>query len=171
MKLTNLQRYVPDEYFFGEGVQYFIDSSGKDWFQSLPEFTKKYALAIENDTGVIRSISEDVSRIYPAGLTVVEVDSLPDGCDISGEWFFKSGQIVPREITQQERIAIATKKKIELMLVATNKMAPLQDAVELGISTDNEIKQLDAWKAFRVILNRIDVTQVPDIEWPVEPEV
>lgn len=171
MKLTNLQRYVPDEYFFGEGVQYFIDSSGKDWFQSLPEFTKKYALAIENDTGVIRSISEDVSRIYPAGLTVVEADSLPVGCDISGKWVFKNSKIELREVTQKELIAAATKKKTEFMQVATNKMAPLQDAVELGIATDNEIEQLDAWKAYRVSLNRIDVTQAPDIEWPIEPEV
>ncbi|WP_447876825.1 tail fiber assembly protein [Serratia fonticola] len=171
MKLINLQRYVPDEYFFGEGVQYFKDSSGKDWFESLSEFTKKYALAIDNDSGVIRSISEDVSRIYPVGLTVVEVDSLPDGCDISGGWIFKGGQVTPREITQQEIIAIAAKKKAELMLVATNKMAPLQDAVELGISADDEIAKLDAWKIYRVSLNRIDVTQAPNIEWPIEPGV
>ncbi|MFV8875327.1 tail fiber assembly protein [Serratia fonticola] len=171
MKLINLQRYVPDDYFCGEGVQYFKDASGKDWFESLSKFTKKYALAIDNDSGAIRSISEDVSRIYPVGLTVVEVDSLPDGCDISGRWIFKSGQVAPREITQQELIATATKKKTELMLVATKKMAPLQDAVELGIADDNEIKKLDAWKVFRVNLNRIDVTQAPDIEWPIEPEV
>ncbi|WP_447886358.1 tail fiber assembly protein [Serratia fonticola] len=171
MKLVNLQRYVPDEYFFGEGVQYFKDSSGKDWFKSLPEFTKKFALAIDNDTGVIRSISEDASRIYPVGLTVVEVDSIPDGCDISGGWIFRDGQIELREATQQEIIATAIKKKAELMLLATNKIAPLQDAVDLGISTDVEIEQLDAWKIYRVSLNRIDATQAPDIEWPVEPEV
>ena len=171
MELINLQRYIPSEYFCGEGVQYFKDASGKDWFESLPQFTKKYALAIENDTGVIRSISEDVSRIYPAGLTVVEVDSLPIGCDISGGWVFKNSKIEPREVTQKEFIATATKEKTQLMQVAANKMAPLQDAVELGIATDNEIEQLDAWKAYRVSLNRIDVTQAPDIEWPIEPEV
>lgn len=96
MKLVNLQRYVPDDLFSGHGVQYFIDATGKDWFKSLPKFTRKYSLAIENDTGVIRSISEDTSRLYPAGLTVVDVDSLPSGCDIFGGWVFDGESIVPR---------------------------------------------------------------------------
>ena len=87
MKLINLQRYIPDELFLGDGIQYFIDATGKDWYKSLSQFTKKYSLAIENDTGIIRSISEDASRLYPGGLTVVDVDSIPDGCDIFGDGF------------------------------------------------------------------------------------
>lgn len=110
MKLVNLQRYVPDELFNGEGIQYFIDAEGNDWFKSLPKFTKKFSLAIDNDTGVIRSISEDTSRLYPVGMTVVEIDSLPEGCDIFGNWVFKNGDIIPREISQAEREQISKKQ-------------------------------------------------------------
>ncbi|MBC3228369.1 tail fiber assembly protein [Serratia fonticola] len=170
MELINLQRYVPDDYFFGEGVQYFKDSTGKDWFKSINNFTKKYALAIENDTRIIRSISEDVSRIYPVGLTVVEVDGLPDGCDISGDWVFKNGHVEQRELTQQELFTLATRKKNELMIIATSRMAPLQDAEGLGIATNIEIEQLNVWKNYRVKLNRIDVMQAPHIDWPISPE-
>ncbi|MGL9735401.1 MAG: hypothetical protein ACR5LF_06245 [Symbiopectobacterium sp.] len=31
--------------------------------------------------------------LYPAGFDVVETDSLPDGCDIYGAWFYKDGVI------------------------------------------------------------------------------
>lgn len=40
MKLINLKRYTPDEPTHGEDVQYFVDETGQDWFQSLPEFKK-----------------------------------------------------------------------------------------------------------------------------------
>lgn len=61
MKLINLQRYTPDELFLGDGILYFIDATGKDWYKSLPKFTKKYSLAIENDTGVKRLLYDCVN--------------------------------------------------------------------------------------------------------------
>ncbi|HGJ5856541.1 hypothetical protein [Arsenophonus nasoniae] len=78
MKLINVRRYIPDELFLGDGIQYFIDETGKDWFNSLSLFTKKYALVVEPDSGIVRGITEDVSRLYPAGFNVVEVDTLPE---------------------------------------------------------------------------------------------
>lgn len=170
MKLVNLQRYVPDEPFNGEGIQYFIDAEGNDWFKSLPKFTKKFSLAIDNDTGVIRSISEDTSRLYPVGMTVVEIDSLPEGCDIFGNWVFKNGDIIPREISQAEREQISKKTKSSLLDLAAKAMAPLQDAKELRIATDIELSQLNEWMAYRVALNRVDISKPADIEWPEAPK-
>lgn len=142
MKLVNLQRYVPEELFSGDGVQYFIDATGKDWFKSLPEFTKKYSLAIENDTGVIRSISEDTSRLYPLGLTVVDVDNLPDGCDIFGEWVFNGKRIVPRTYSQEELLAQAQQTKNKLIEAATKVINLLQDAKYLEMATNEELAKL-----------------------------
>ncbi|HAF2225872.1 TPA: tail fiber assembly protein, partial [Salmonella enterica] len=50
-----------------------------------------------------------------------------------------------------------------------NAINPLQDAVDLGIATDEEKRQLLLWKRHRVEVNRIDVTKAPDIEWPEQP--
>lgn len=171
MKLVNLQRYVPEELFSGDGIQYFIDATGKDWFKSLPDFTKKYSLAIENDTGIIRSISEDASRLYPVGLTVVDVNTLPDGCDILGGWVFNGKRVVPREYSKAEVVAQAQQKKDALIAQATKVIAPLQDAKELGIATDAEAATLKAWMLYRIQLNRIDVSAAPDIDWPEVPGV
>lgn len=170
MKLVNLQRYIPEELFSGDGVQYFIDATGKDWFKSLPEFTKKYSLAIENDTGVIRSISEDASRLYPVGLTVVDVDSLPDGCDIFGGWVFNGKKIVPRTYSQEEISAQAQQEKNRLIETATKSISPLQDAKDLGIATDAELGKLKEWMVYRVQVNRVDTSKAPNITWPTQPE-
>lgn len=94
MKLINLKRYTPDEFTHGDDVQYFIDETGKDWFQSLPEFKKKYALLVDNETGVILGIDADASRFYPVGYSVVDIDSLPENCDTSGGWMYSKGKVV-----------------------------------------------------------------------------
>ncbi|CAI1694542.1 MULTISPECIES: tail fiber assembly protein [Serratia] len=170
MKLVNLQRYTPDDYFAGNGVQYFKDDTGKDWFDSLPKFTKKYSLAIENDTGVIRSMSEDVSRLYPVGFTVVDVDSLPDGCDILGGWVFDGKKVIPRPYSQAELSAQAQQTKSKLIESTTKAISPLQDAKDLDIATDDELAKLKEWMVYRVQLNRVDTGIAPNIVWPQPPE-
>ena len=49
------------------------------------------------------------------------------------------------------------------------KIDPLQDAVDLGIATEDEKKELKKWKKYRVQLNRVDTTVV-DMELPAFPE-
>ncbi len=64
----------------------------------------------------------------------------------------------------------ALKEKQSLMKVASEAIAPLQDAIDLGIATDKELMQLNAWKQYRVDLNRIDTSTAPDIAWPEKPQ-
>ncbi|MBB7069510.1 tail fiber assembly protein [Escherichia coli] len=47
--------------------------------------------------------------------------------------------------------------------------APLQDAVDLEIATDEETSLLAAWKKYRVLVNRVDTSVAQDIEWPTSP--
>ena len=61
-------------------------------------------------------------------------------------------------------------QKSYLLSLATGKIEPLQDAVDLDIATESEISQLKAWKKFRVLVNRVDASLAPDIEWPEMPE-
>lgn len=141
MKLINVRRYIPDELFLGDGIQYFIDETGKDWFKSLHLFTKKYALVVEPDSGIVRGVTEDVSRLYPAGFNVVEVDTLPAGCDCMGSWVFDGEKIISRIYTPDERQAKARQKQTRLLQEAAREMAPLQDASDLDMATDAEKKK------------------------------
>lgn len=165
MRLNNLKRYFPDELFNGGGIQYFIDTDGKDWFKSLPEFKKNHSVAFD-ENGVIRFFGEDPSRFYPAGLSVVDIDSLPEDIDVLGRWVFEDNTITPRIPTAEELITEAEMQKQQLLAVAGNVIAPLQDAVELEIATDAEIALLAEWKTYRVLLNRAKL----DEAWPPKPK-
>ncbi|EFW7230861.1 tail fiber assembly protein, partial [Shigella flexneri] len=46
-------------------------------------------------------------------------------------------------------------------------IAPLQDAVDLDMATDDETKLLLAWKKYRALLMRVDIKNT---EWPKKPE-
>nr|WP_308282106.1 tail fiber assembly protein [Providencia rettgeri] len=69
-----------------------------------------------------------------------------------------------------ELISNAESDKQSRLFEATNAIAPYQDAIDLGIATDKELKQLNAWKQYRVDLNRIDTATAPDITWPEKPQ-
>ncbi|WP_454695661.1 tail fiber assembly protein [Achromobacter aegrifaciens] len=76
--------------------------------------------------------------------------------------------IVPTE-SPAEVSARNAALKDELLSQAAVKIAPLQDAVDLGIETDEEVRLLKAWKVYRVDVNRVD-TQAPNVDWPLLPE-
>ncbi|MCV5760556.1 tail fiber assembly protein, partial [Escherichia coli] len=48
--------------------------------------------------------------------------------------------------------------KNSLMQVASEHIAPLQDAVDLEIATEEERSLLEAWNKYRVLLNRVDTS-------------
>ncbi|MCT8350076.1 tail fiber assembly protein [Photorhabdus temperata] len=54
-------------------------------------------------------------------------------------------------------------KKQELMEKANERITPLQDAVDLSMATEVESLALQAWKKYRVMLNRVDTSKVPEI--------
>ncbi|MEY1239806.1 tail fiber assembly protein [Providencia manganoxydans] len=72
-------------------------------------------------------------------------------------------------VSKEQLIAETEIQKQSLLAEANNAIAPLQDAVDLDIATDEEKAQLTAWKKYRVLLNRVDTSTAPDIEWPEKP--
>ncbi|EPA0114777.1 tail fiber assembly protein [Enterobacter ludwigii] len=143
-----------------------VSADGLDWYESQSAF-KAETLKIEFDErGIITRYSTDVSMLWPVNRSVAEVrlNQVPDGLNEKGEWMFDGKKIIPAPVDQ---IANAEAKKADLMQAAAVAIAPLQDAVDLGIATENEVKLLSAWKMFRVSLNRVDTSR-PD--WPELPE-
>ncbi|ENS5557483.1 tail fiber assembly protein [Salmonella enterica] len=68
------------------------------------------------------------------------------------------------------RLREAEGTKSRLLQMASEKIAPLQDAVDLGLATDDEKAQLDEWKKYRVLVNRVDTSTAAKIDWPKKPE-
>ena len=71
--------------------------------------------------------------------------------------------------TRDEAIEKAESLKAQLLSVAAQAIAPLQDAVDLSMATDDEMASLSAWKKYRVLLNRVDTSEPDEIEWPESP--
>lgn len=75
----------------------------------------------------------------------------------------------PPPQTTEQLVEAAEAERASLMAVATAAIAPLQDAVDIDDATDAEITLLKEWKKYRVALNRLDLSFVPDIDWPQLP--
>lgn len=79
------------------------------------------------------------------------------------------GWVEDTEAKRAADIGAAAQKKSVSRSSADNEIAWLQDAVDAGIATNEEISLLAAWKTYRVQLMRVDTTKAPDVEWPPLP--
>ena len=77
--------------------------------------------------------------------------------------------LIPSAGPTEEELAL--RRRDRLLNVATARMAPLQDAVDIGEATSDEEAELTAWKRYRMLLNRIQQQSgFPNaIEWPAVP--
>lgn len=75
------------------------------------------------------------------------------------------------EVMTQLASSEAQQRRDELLQVAAIRIAPLQDAQDLGAATNAEKARLLAWKRYRVDLNRIDQQESfpATVHWPEVP--
>ncbi|MBS9431276.1 tail fiber assembly protein [Photorhabdus hainanensis] len=64
----------------------------------------------------------------------------------------------------------AESQKRSLLSRASTVITPLQYAVDLQMATDAEQSKLTEWKRYCVLLNRVDCSTAPSIDWPKAPE-
>jgi hypothetical protein len=162
----NFKLYQPaDEAVLG---LYLRDTAGNDWYECQRDFQSDTCKIIFSDTGLVVACEVDASLLFPVGCSVAEISvaDCPDGFAADGTWRFIDGKL---EKIPPDYAAQAEAKKTKLLTAAAAAIAPLQDAVELGIATDEEAALLTAWKKYRVLLNRVDTSKAPDIEWPERP--
>lgn len=78
----------------------------------------------------------------------------------------------PPELTPEDLAVNAIFQRDHLLSIATVRIAPLQDAVDLRDASEADIASLNQWKKYRIALNRIDQQAgFPEtITWPEPPE-
>ncbi|MCT7048570.1 tail fiber assembly protein [Salmonella enterica] len=109
------------------------------------------------DTGEAIWISELGS--LPENVTTISPDGQYEKWD-GTKW------VKDEEAETAARLCEAEGTKSRLLQMASGKIAPLQDAVDLGLATDEEKSQLAEWKKYRVLVNRVDTSKP---EWPEQP--
>ncbi|HAK2240046.1 TPA: tail fiber assembly protein [Salmonella enterica] len=158
---------------------YFLESEdGQDWYECQSLFSDDTAKIMYDPEGVIwgvvnkpvpqRGNTYAVSMLWPVNMSVAEIDAAdcPDDCRGDGTWLYQDGKVVQRGYSPEELRKKAEAEKIRRLSEAESAIAPLARAVKLKIATDEEIKRLEAWELYSVMVNRVD-TANPD--WPEKP--
>lgn len=107
-------------------------------------------------------------------ISIESLGSLPDNVvsvapDGSYEKWDGKKWVKDEEAEKAANIADAQNTKASLMQEANNTIAMFQDAVDLDMATDDDVKLLTAWKKYRVLLSRVKPEDAPDINWPEQP--
>ena len=100
------------------------------------------------------------------------LDGMQNGLEVTIDDGFKVAfPPPPPPPTEQELAAAALARRDQALSVAAIRIAPLQDAVDLGDETPADMAALKQWKQYRVGLNRIEQqAEFPlAIDWPVMP--
>ena len=155
----------------GMDVIFLRTEDGRLWHEMQFNYsTDKLKLVCDAD-GVIIMFSTDATLLNPVNCAVVEIDvaDVPKGLDTSQEWVYREGVIERREYTKEEYIQKARDELIYKLSEIAAVITPLQDAVDLGISTEYEENKLNELKRYRVMLNRVEISEAPIIDWPESP--
>lgn len=99
---------------------------------------------------------------YPANTTLYEPATAYDKWN--GERW-----VTDEAARKTAEVAEANATKAALINSASEQIAPLQDAVDLDMATDDEKARFDAWRKYRVLLTRVDTSTAPAIVWPDMP--
>lgn len=133
-------------------LRYFVSLDANSYINGMfIAFTQEDA-----DNYVMDALSE---------LNQMDFESVGPDCQlISGE-VVKGVPIVPI-LSMESKNAILSAHLRE----ATEMIQTLQDAVDLGMATTEEVNSLVEWKKYRVFLSRTDVKTTEISEWPAKPE-
>lgn len=84
--------------------------------------------------------------------------------------YWHKGKWVVLPLSETTAVVEASARKTGLLKRASEAIAILLDAYELGMTTEEEERTLQAWRKYRVLVSRVDVMK-PAIEWPEVPNV
>jgi len=100
---------------------------------------------------------------------------LGESADKMIDWDKKGNPVLvnrkPPKLSREQQAGSVLAKREFLMTEASNRINPLQDAVDLSIATDQEIDLLKNLKKFRVDLSRVELQDgFPfEVTWPENP--
>jgi len=129
---------------------------------------KTYARIENQHVAEIIALNVKPEKLYHPSLVWVDITALPEQPDINYRY---SDGVFTAPVTDAENAALTASSRLAAEMDEANRtIAPLQDAVDISIATDEEITRLAEWKRYRVALSRIDTSTAPDIEWPARPQ-
>ncbi len=136
-----------------------IRSQDETKWEIVADHRTKTAYSIENR----QPIEIDFIGDLPPTLTLLEPKTEFD------TWNGKKW-VTDIEAQKASFVAIADNEKAQRLDEANNTITYLQDSIDVGLDDDNYENKLTEWKKYRVLLNRVNTSIAPDINWPIKPE-
>lgn len=128
---------------------------------------KNYARIENQRVAEIVSLNMKPENLYHPSLVWIDITPLSEQPEVN--YLYSDGVFTAPILEAEDVIFLASSRLAVEMDEANRTIAPLQDAVDISIATDDEITRLADWKRYRVALSRIDISKAPDIEWPLQP--
>ncbi|HAO3596236.1 tail fiber assembly protein [Escherichia coli] len=150
-------------------VIWLWSEEGKNWYEEVSNFQEDTIKIVYDENNIIVGITRDASTLNPEGFSVVEVPDITSNrrADDSGKWMFKDGAVIKRIYTADEQEQQAESQKAALLSEAESVILPLERAVRLNMTTDEERSRLEAWERYSVLVSRVDPANP---EWPEMPQ-
>lgn len=125
---------------------------------------KTYARIEDQHVAEIVSLSVKPEKLYHPSLVWVDITTLPEQPDVNYQY---NDGMFTAPVTDAENAELIARSRLAAEMDEANRtIVPLQDAVDIGIATNEEITRLAEWKRYRVALSRIDTSKAPNIKWP-----
>lgn len=162
------------------GAPHFIDDAGYDWFEAAPKLTGRVFIAVAPDTGVIVQIADsslpdtDAFSLYPDGVSIYGLESLPPDCSIDGTWRFDSETLtayLDAELAAGRILSENTRLRTQFATQAMLAISTLQNRVSIGRVRAGDADALAAWQNYLIDLDELTDTQLsaPDFVFPPVP--
>lgn len=140
-----------------EGYAVCRNSTGTAWEQ-VEDHRGKTLYRVSDQTQAIMSVPGEV----PEGYTLQVPYSAYDVWD-GTSW------VTDNDKKNAALAVTVAQQKASLLSRANNEIDWLQDAVDLNLATDSEKQRLNDWKAYRIELNRTDISGPESVSWPSVP--
>lgn len=131
--------------FFSSVDLIFYKEAGWDLSDIIDVDASVYDYFSSPPAGKVRSVGEDGMPSF--------VDSPP-----------------PPPLSHDEEVALADSKKSFLLQSASQKIGFWQTQLQLGMISDVDKAKLIEWMHYITVLQAVDTSTAPDIQWPPEPQ-
>ncbi|HAX5100540.1 TPA: tail fiber assembly protein [Escherichia coli] len=173
----NFTPYIPGEDkadLLAAGAGFLQDENGNDWYECQKLFAENTYKIMYDSDNIVRSVTTDVSALYPVNASVAELESLPDGMSINGSWYYHDGEVLPVPVDYQQ---LAETQRQQLLSDARDMVSDWKTELDLEIISDEDKDRLVLWMTYIKTLKSLDFSQVSDessfdlIQWPEKPGV